>query len=364
MVGEWLTGPRERLTRFGEVPRFREGLYRLAGRGNTGCYAWLVPNGSWGETNIGLIDCGGKSVLIDTCWDLRFTQEVMQHTGDILRRSPVSHVINTHADGDHCWGNQLFADREIIASHACIRQMHHFSPRSLTALQRAGGLLHYLPFGKVDKLGHYLGTMFRPYDFGGVRILPAGTGFSGEKTITVNGTDIHLFEVGPGHTDGDIIVHVPSQRVLYAADTLFVNATPVAWAGPVDNLVQSLHRLLEFDVDVYVPGHGPLCDRAAVGRVIAYWDFIQEALHRRFQRDMAPAEAARDLALSREFAASGFAGWDSPERIVTNAFTLYRGWGARLPSLPGVLGPLNILRQQAALAFELAGATPRIMRQF
>lgn len=42
-------------TRFGEVPNFTQGLYECA----SGAYAYMVPNGSWGETNIGLIDCGG-----------------------------------------------------------------------------------------------------------------------------------------------------------------------------------------------------------------------------------------------------------------------------------------------------------------
>ena len=49
-------------TRHGEAVQFQEGLYQLSKQ----CYGWMVPNGSWGETNIGLIDCHGKSVLIDT----------------------------------------------------------------------------------------------------------------------------------------------------------------------------------------------------------------------------------------------------------------------------------------------------------
>jgi len=52
----WMSGPLNTLTRFGEIPLFREGLYSIA----PDTYAWMVPNGSWGETNIGLIDCGGE----------------------------------------------------------------------------------------------------------------------------------------------------------------------------------------------------------------------------------------------------------------------------------------------------------------
>jgi hypothetical protein len=78
---------------------------------------------------------------------------------------------------------------------------------------------------------------------------------------------------------------------------------------------------------------------------------------------MTPYEAARDIVLSAAFKNTPFASWDSPERLVTNAYTLYRQWGASLPSLPGKLGVLNLMRQQANLAFQLPDATPKIMRQ-
>lgn len=41
----WMSGPSNTLTRFGEIPLFREGLYTIA----PDTYAWMVPNGSWGN---------------------------------------------------------------------------------------------------------------------------------------------------------------------------------------------------------------------------------------------------------------------------------------------------------------------------
>lgn len=359
MNAQWLTGPNRSHTRFGELPVFKEGLYRLGGR----CYAWMVPNGSWGETNIGLIDCGGKSVLIDTCWDLKFTREMLDGASPIIKKSPIEYVVNTHSDGDHCWGNQLFPDREIIASNACIHHMHHTTPTSMRALGISCSLLKSLPDSDIQKFGHYMSHMIKPYDFSHIKIVPANQGFTGQKTVSVNGVEIILTEVGPAHTDGDTIVYVPSQGVVYAADILFIHATPVVWAGPVEKIIASLNLLLGFKADVFVPGHGPLSSRHDIQLLIDYWTFIQDELYLRFQRDMTPYEAARDVVMSHSFQQSPFAGWDSPERIVTNAFNLYRQWGAKLPSLPGNLGILNIMKQQAKLAFELPNATPRIMRR-
>jgi glyoxylase-like metal-dependent hydrolase (beta-lactamase superfamily II) len=362
LQAEWITGKSQvaALTHFGERPLFREGWYRV-GRN---CYAWMVPNGSWGETNIGLIECNGQSVLIDTCWDVRLTQEMLSCAGDVEARSPIEYVINTHSDGDHCWGNQLFRDKTLIATHGCIRQMRETQPRSFRSLKVGGRLLRRLPWLGLDRFGHYMSRMFEPYDFTGLHVTEPREGFSGQKLMRVKGVELVIIEVGPGHTDGDAIVFVPSDRVVYAGDVVFFESTPVMWSGPVEHLVEGLKRLLTLEADVIVPGHGPVGTRASVQSVIDYWDFLQEEVHRRFGLGMSPLEAAREVVFSPPFRTSAFAGWDSPERIVTNAYFLYRHWGARVSPLLGPLGKMNLMRQQAGLAFDLPDAMPRAMRHF
>ena len=356
----WLLGPHPApaLTRFGERPLFREGLYQL----RQGCYAWMVPNGSWGETNIGLIDCGGESVLIDTCWDVTLTQNMLSHLQPLLKTSPVEYLINTHADGDHCWGNQLFAAKPIIATHGAVASMHHYSPVSLRALSGAGRILKRLPLGSLRLFGHYMSGMFAPYDFSDVSLTPPNTTFSGEKTLTVGGVEIVLMEVGPGHTDGDAFVWVPGRSVLYAGDVLFVGVTPVMWAGPVDNLCRALRRVLALAPEVIVPGHGPLATQKDVHDLLAYWEFLQESLYPLARSGMSSVEAATTVAHSQAFRDKPFSSWDSPERIVTNARNLYREWHIKEPTLPGALQSMNLFRQQSQLAFELSDASPAGMR--
>lgn len=355
----WLTGPQRSVTRFGEQAKFREGLYRLTPR----TYAWMVPNGSWGETNFGLIDCGGKSVVIDTGWDLHCARVFLDGAAELLARSPVESVINTHADGDHCWGNQLFEAVPIIATHACIGHMHHIEPGAMRLLGKAARVMKLLPVGGIDVLGHYAGAMLAPYDFSGVRLVPPNEGFSGEKTITVNGLEITLLEVGPAHTPGDAMVHVPSEKVLYAGDVLFTGCTPVCWAGPVARIVAALRKILALDADFIVAGHGPLAGRADVELQIAYWEHIQDELHRRHRQGMTAEMAASDLLLSADFQATAFARWDSPERLLRNAQALYEEWGERPSPLPDKLARLDTLRRQGRLALKLPEATPRVMHQ-
>jgi len=354
---QFLTGPRRNLTRFGEVPHYREGLYRVG----PSAYAWLVPNGSWGETNLGLVVCGKKSVLIDTCWDLKFTREALDAAADLLRDAPIEFVINTHADGDHCWGNQLFADKPILGTDACVRQFHQHAPRELIALGSAGKHLARLHVAGLSTFGHYLHHMFAPYDFRGLKLTPPNQPFSGQRSLQVDGVELVLLEVGPGHTAGDCLVYVPDQGVVYAADVLFVGVTPVAWSGPIENIISALKRVLALEPRVIVAGHGQLASPADVQHVIDYWEFAQHELWARRQRGMQAHEAARDVVRSSRFADSVFARWDSPERMVTSAYTLYRDWGDTPRLTLGPLRTLATLRQQALLAHSLPTATPRVM---
>lgn len=86
---------------FGEVLVYKEGLYCVG----ICSYVWMVLNGMWGEINIGLIDCDGKSILIDMCWDFKFICEFLEIVDLVLCKLSVEIVINIYFDGDYCWGN-------------------------------------------------------------------------------------------------------------------------------------------------------------------------------------------------------------------------------------------------------------------
>lgn len=335
---------RER-TRMGDTAHFAEGLYELM----PDTFAWMVPNGSWGETNLGLVRCGDQSVLIDTCWDLYFMREMLAHVAPVLNGAPIRHVINTHADGDHCWGNQLFADQTITSTQASAAQMHRHPPSQLRALKWGSSFFQHVPMGNVDALGRYMGNMLRPYRFKGVNVLAANRTFSGETSIEINGVVLRLIEVGPAHTDGDCIVHVPERHVVYTGDILFVGVTPVAWAGPVSHIVSALRQAQAMQATVVVPGHGPLATLTDVQLQIDYWDWLQSSLQPMAQAGMSPHQASRNCLQSKAFRDSVFASWFAPERLFTSACTLYREWGLSTRCMAGPLGTLDHFRKQASL---------------
>ena len=344
-------------TRFDEVPRYEEGLYEVAG----GVYAWLVPNGSWGEANGGLVVGDGASTLIETLWDVPKTRTMLEAMAQITREAAIDSVINSHADGDHFFGNELVGDCEIITSRASAKQMAHHKPQTMLLLARLGRLLGSLPLRATREIGHWFQGMCKPYDFAGVTPTPATRTFDGALEVDCGGRLLRLIEVGPAHTAGDLMVHVPDAGVLFAGDILFIDCTPVMWAGPHTNWLKALDVIDELDPDVIVPGHGPLTDRAGVQQVRDYWDYLAQAARKRFERGLGATAAAREIADSADFEARGFLAWDSPERVVMNCHMLYR----EFQNVTGALKTpqvLQILAAQARLAHALPGSRPAVMR--
>jgi cyclase len=345
-------------TRYGEIPKYPEGLYDL----NNGLYAWMVPNGSWGESNAGLVVGDGASLLVDTLWDLKYTHAMLAAMGSLTDTAPLQYVVNTHADGDHWWGNQLVARAEIISTQTCYAEMLTTRPSALIMLGRVGRLLSALGVLGADQVGHWFQNMVAPYDFDAIApTLPTRT-FDGELTLDVGGREVQLIEVAAAHTEGQLIVQVPDAKTLFSGGLLFVDSTPVMWAGPVESWIAALEAILTMDVDVIVPGHGPVTDKGGVQQVKAYWEYVTAHVRQRYDAGMSAAEAAHDIVLSKDFAQGPFSAWNSPERMMTNVHIIYRHLQGRAERLK-VPELLNILRKQALLAHALPDAQPAAMRK-
>jgi cyclase len=276
-----------------------------------GLYGYFQPNGSWGLSNAGLITEGDTSLLVDTLFDLNRTGEML----DAMRRvSPqIDLVVNTHANGDHCWGNSLVEGAEIIASGACASEMAETPPSTFAAIVEQASSL--------GRLGKWVERNFGRFDFGGAELQLPDKTFDGELVLRVGSKEVRLIEVGPAHTKGDVMIHVPADRVLYAGDIVMAGRHPVMWAGPMRNYLRALDRIAELDVDVVVPGHGPLSDAKSATTLKRFLEHLTAEARARFDAGMSALDAARDIPLD------DYADWGERERMAVNVTMLYREFG-------------------------------------
>src|SRR5690242_9889010 len=109
---------------------YEKGLHELG----DGLYAYLQPDGGWGWSNAGLISADGTSLLVDTLYDLHCARDMLDSMRAITDRSPIGAAMNTHGNGDHCFGNQLVpASAPIYATAAAAEEMQAAPPELLHA---------------------------------------------------------------------------------------------------------------------------------------------------------------------------------------------------------------------------------------
>lgn len=185
-----------------DIP-FVKGLHDLGSR----TWAYLQPEGLLGYSNSGLIAGEGGSLLVDTLFDLRLTGELLEAIAGVVADHPMQSAVNTHANGDHTFGNALLpAGIPIWGSAATALEFDQHPPEAMAAAQRGD------PLGRLDA-----------FEFAGIELRPPDATFSGSVQIDVGGRAVELIEVGPAHTLGDVIVHVPDARVVFAG-TSFLSA--------------------------------------------------------------------------------------------------------------------------------------------
>ncbi|MDA2951870.1 MAG: MBL fold metallo-hydrolase [Actinomycetota bacterium] len=279
-----------------------------------GCFAYLQPDGGWGYSNAGLVVGDGASLLVDTLFDLKLTAAMLNSMKQATETAPISTVVNTHANGDHCYGNQLVEGANIVASSATAREMTEVPPSMLAALNKAPG-----------EVGDLFRSFFGDFEFEGIDLsLPTQT-FDKRLDLNVGGQEVQLIEVGPAHTAGDTIAYVPSTGSVFTGDILFIGGAPIVWAGPLQNWIAACDLIIGLEATVVVPGHGPLTDNVGVREVRDYLSYVLNEATERQVQGMDAFDAAKEICKNMMGDTSkSFAGWKEFGRISVNVDTVYR----------------------------------------
>jgi cyclase len=289
-------------------PEFREGFTQIASQ----VWAYLQPGGL-GFSNAGLLApraarSADGALLIDTFFDLPHTHRLL----DAIARdvgAPIRRVVNTHYNGDHCWGNQLVRGAEIIGHRSVPADMAKVPPAGLQALKSA-------PDSLAAARG--LREALAPWDFDGIELTPPTTLVDDEMELEVDGLSVRLIHVGPAHTTGDVIAHLPGEGIVFTGDVLFRLCTPIGWEGTFANWIAALERIAALGVDTVVPGHGPVCGVEGLLEMRDYLAYVRTESRRHFDAGRTIEDAAARIELGP------YAGWLEPERIVFQIDRAYR----------------------------------------
>ncbi len=184
------------------------------------------------DSNIYVVD---NDLLVDSTTGLLKEHLVRQLGVAGIDPASIERVVNTHLHFDHMGGNYLFT-RAIVGMHEIDAEELRRNPEASYHTFFGGGI-------KRSKVDFFLrdGHMIRTESFS-FRV-------------------VHT----PGHTKGSICLYEPHKKILISGDTIFHHSVGRVdlIGGSEDNMLNSLQKIKELEVDILLPGHGRIVERDA-----------------------------------------------------------------------------------------------------
>jgi glyoxylase-like metal-dependent hydrolase (beta-lactamase superfamily II) len=88
---------------------------------------------------------------------------------------------------------------------------------------------------------------------------------SDKQTIDLGGIAVDVLFLGRAHTGGDLMVHLPREKILFMSEAYLNRVFPAMRSAYPDEWVAMIERALAMDITRYVPGHG-FIEEPAVSR--------------------------------------------------------------------------------------------------
>jgi glyoxylase-like metal-dependent hydrolase (beta-lactamase superfamily II) len=217
------------------------------------CYAFTTE----GDPNTGVIVGDDSVMVIDAQATPLMAREVIRRIRGVTSK-PIKYVVLTHYHAVRVLGASAYKAEHIIASQATLELIRERGAQDMKS-----------EIGRFPRL------------FRGAQTIPGLTwptlAFSGELTLMMGSLEVRIVHAGAGHTAGDTIVWVPSQKVLFSGDLVEYEAGIYTGDAHLEVWPSTLQRLRALKPKALVPGRGPaLTTPAACDRAIAYTqDFVR-----------------------------------------------------------------------------------------
>ena len=236
------------------------------------CYAFTTE----GDPNTGVIVGEDSVIVIDAQATPLMAREVIRRIRGVTSK-PIQYVVLTHYHAVRVLGASAYKADHIIASEAT---------RALIAERGAQDM--------KSEIGRF------PRLFRGAETIPGLTwptlSFSGELTLMMGKLEVKIIHAGPGHTAGDTIVWVPSQKVLFSGDLVEYEAGIYTGDAHLEVWPSTLEKLRGLKPQALVPGRGPaLTTPAECDRAIAYTQNFIRGLYEVAQRGVKGGKSLKEV---------------------------------------------------------------------
>jgi cyclase len=209
-------------------------------------------------------------------------------------------LLLTHHHGDHTGGLQFFQHAEVWSHPYCRDEV-------LKAAPTIPKMWTPSPNGAAD--------ISEPRK----TIVPMLT-FKDDMTVFVGDIEVQFKFAGTCHTWGDMMAYLPKQKILFAGDIGFFWVAPYANNSYISKWIDTCDQIASWDVDVIVPGHGPIGGKKELTDMADYFRVLGVEARKRYDKKMSPGVAAAEIRLGK------FDNWIGPERLIMDVVRWYEEW--------------------------------------
>jgi cyclase len=280
-----------------------------------GVYARVVSPDGNAVANSGIIVLDHAVLVFDT----HFTPEAGQALLTSIRSvtpKPVRYVVNSHSHPDHTHGNQVFSEAQLVASTAARRDILQID---LPSMNRTVSVAQ----SQTDKLRRDLGQETDPVQtqrlreqiksredyletMSHLRIVAPSITLDDTLTIQDGRREARILFLGSGHTEGDTVLFLPSDRIAFLGDLFFNEAIPNVQDASMLQWIKTLQEVLKLDADKFVPGHGPVGSRKDVENFLDYFEELKALVEPAVSRGDSVEQASREILVPKEFSSYQF----------------------------------------------------------
>jgi len=162
---------------------------------------------------------------------------------------PIRYLINTEHHVDHIFGNYWFKGSGIVVEHQGLFDNFMVVTPDLDPFAYA---LEAIPTDDPEAVSITPDRDDYYRDPNKATVV-----FTGDLTLRLGDHTFNLIHT-PGHTPGQVAVHVPEERAVFTGDTIFSECQTWLMTSNVDQWLEALERIRRLDVEHLIPGHGPV----------------------------------------------------------------------------------------------------------
>ncbi len=228
------------------------------------------------RNNPGIVLTKEGAVVIDPGSTVYVGEMVVRRVKSLTKK-PIVAVFDTHSHGDHWLGNEgikLAFPRAVIYGHPKMKEMavQTQGQQWIKAFNNLsnGAAEGTTPVG-VDKAVH------------------------DDEIVVIGGTRFHILFPGPAHSEDDIMIELPDEKVLFFGDIVRDDLAGPFTASYKGN-IEAIDRGLKTDATVFVPGHGHSGDRSVAMKYRTFLETMREQVRANYKLGLTDFEMKSKIA--------------------------------------------------------------------